>query len=224
MSETLMTETATTTTEGQTASQSAASDPTQGQPPAAGETAAQEQQATDGQTQADAQAGDDTGKADGDKGDDGKAGAPEQYEFKAVEGAEISPESLTEFSQVAKELNLPQEAAQKILDKMAPALAARQAEAIEAVQAEWATNARTDKEFGGDKLTESLSTAKKALDTFGTPELRTLLNESGLGNHPEVIRVLYRAGKAISEDGMVQGTRANASQSDPAKRLFPNQA
>lgn len=225
MTDTLMTEPAATTTEGQTASQGAASTTTEGQTPAGGEQTAQPQQTTEGQAQGDAKTGDEPGKTDGDAGTkDGKSGAPEQYEFKAVDGAEISTEALADFSEVAKELNLSQDAAQKVLDKMAPALARRQAEAIEGVKTQWADTARTDKEFGGDKLAENLAVAKKALDTFGTPELRTLLNESGLGNHPEVIRVLYRAGKAISEDGLVQGTRASAAQGDPAKRMFPNQA
>ena len=221
--ETLMTEPAATTTEGQPASQGAASTTTEGQTPAGGEQTTQTQQTTEGQNTEGQQA--DGAKPDGDtsKPDD-KTGAPEQYEWKAIDGAEISTDALADFSEVAKELNLPQDAAQKILDKMAPALARRQAEAIEGVKTQWADSARTDKEFGGDKLGENLAVAKKALDSFGSPELRTLLNESGLGNHPEVIRFMVRAGKAISEDGLVQGTRSVAAQGDPAKRLFPNQA
>jgi hypothetical protein len=57
--------------------------------------------------------------------------------------------------------------------------------------------------------------AKKALDAFGTTELRSLLNESGLGNHPEVIRFMFRAGKAISEDSMVTGTKGEAKSAGP---------
>jgi hypothetical protein len=57
--------------------------------------------------------------------------------------------------------------------------------------------------------------AKKALDAFGTAELRSLLNESGLGNHPEVIRFMFRAGKAISEDSMVTGTKGEAKSARP---------
>ena len=37
------------------------------------------------------------------------------------------------------------------------------------------------------------------LDQLGTPELQTLLNESGLGNHPEVIRLLYKAARALGD-------------------------
>lgn len=149
-------------------------------------------------------------------------GAPEAYEFKAPEGQQFDPKVLEGFSEAAKELNLPQEAAQAMLDKIAPALAAKQEQAITEARSKWETDAKADKEFGGDKLTENLALAMKAIETFGTPELRTLLNETGLGNHPELIRVFVRAGKAISEDGFVPGRGSNAAPSDPAKRMFPN--
>ncbi len=141
--------------------------------------------------------------------------APEKYEFKAPEGKQFDAEVLTAYSEVARELNLSQEAAQRVLDAMAPKMAERQVAQIEAVKAEWANTSKTDKEFGGEKLSENLSTAKKALDAFGTTELRTLLNESGLGNHPEVIRFMVRAGKAISEDRFVAGTKGAAKPAGP---------
>lgn len=141
--------------------------------------------------------------------------APEKYEFKAPEGKQFDAEVLNTYSEVARELNLSQEAAQRVLDAMAPKMAERQVAQIEAIRAEWANSSKTDKEFGGEKLSENLSTAKKALDAFGTTELRTLLNESGLGNHPEVIRFMVRAGKAISEDRFVAGTKGAAKPAGP---------
>lgn len=185
---------------------------------AAGAGAAQ-QQATEGQTQADAPKGEGDGKTDGDQ--DKPTGAPEKYEFTAPEGQAFDENVVSQFSEVAKELNLPQDAAQKILDKMAPVIQARQDETLQAVRSQWETTSKADKEFGGDKLAENLAVAKRAMDQFGTPELRELLNTTGLGNHPEVIRVLYRAGLAISEDGFVGGRGGNTAKSD-AKRLYPN--
>lgn len=208
MSDTLMTETPETTNEGGAASQPAAGEGT------APDTQGNEQQADTGEKP----------EGEGSKADEGKPqGAPEAYEFKAPEGSTLDDAVIGQFSEVAKELNLTQDAAQKILDKMAPAMAARQAEQVEAIRTGWADEARVDKEFGGDKLDENLGTAKRALDQFGTPELRTLLKETGMGNHPEVIRFMYRAGKAISEDGFVPGGRQGAP-TDPAKRMFPNMA
>lgn len=154
-------------------------------------------------------------------------GAPEQYEAFAFEEGKTLPEDMTaDIQAIAKELNLPQAQAQKLADlalKRSEAAQASQMEALEKARTEWADAARADKEFGGDQLEANLGAARKALDAFGTPELRGLLNESGLGNHPEVIRFMVRAGKAISGDKIVTGS-ASTAPADPAKRMFPNQA
>lgn len=213
--ETLMTDQAATTTEGQAASEQATQQSATG-----ADQGGQQQQSTEGQGTQGQQA-EGTTTEGGQAKTEQKAGAPEQYEFKAPEGKEFSPEVIGAFSEVAKELNLSQDDAQKVIDKIAPAFAERQANALAQASTAWAESAKTDKEFGGDKLPENLAVAKKALDTFGTPELRTLLNDSGLGNHPEIIRAFYRAGKAISEDRFVGGGAKDASI-DPAKRMFPS--
>ena len=147
-------------------------------------------------------------------------GAPEKYEFNSkVADApdELDPEVLTAFGDVAKELNLPQDAAQKVLDKVAPVIQARQAKAIEQTKVEWATQSKSDSEFGGENLTDNLDVAKASLDTFGTDALKSLLQETGLGNHPEVIRFMYRAGKAISEDSYVGNSEGAVGQSNVPK-------
>lgn len=224
MTESLMTDQAATTTEGTPASQDASS--TQ---PTGSEQQASQQQADGTQNQQAGQDGQKTGNTEGDQnGDKAQAKAPEVYEFKAGEGREFDPEVLKSFSEIAKELDLPQDAAQKVLDKVAPKILERQMQALETARNEWAESARTDKEFGGDKLNDNLVVAKKALDSFGTPELRKLLNESGLGNHPEMIRMMYRAGKAISEDRFVGGTRGGQKSgpkgfNDLASALYSNQ-
>ena len=164
---------------------------------------------------------------EGGEGDQGtqaeKQGAPDKYEFDAGEGKEFDPAVLEAYSEVAKELNLSNEDAQKLLDKVAPVMQARQAEQIEAVKEGWAEAARTDKEFGGEKLDQNLAVAKKALDAFGSPELKALLNESGLGNNPEVIRFMYRAGKQISEDNLVGGKAPSGNDKSLADKLYSNQ-
>ncbi len=149
---------------------------------------------------------------------------PEKYEFKAPEGTEYDPEVLEAFSGAARKGGLSQDAAQKLIDEMAPALAARQVDQVQAIHHEWLETSSADKEFGGEKLKENLGVARKALDSFGTPELRTLLDETGLGNHPEVIRVLYRVGKAISEEKFVGGSPRGTGAANPASVLYDKTA
>ena len=112
---------------------------------------------------------------------------------------------------------MPQEAAQKVLDKVAPVIQARQAKAAEDVKLDWANQSQSDKEFGGESLNNNLEIAKQSLNAFGTDSLKSLLQETGLGNHPEVIRFMYRAGKAISEDSYV----GNSEGANPTGSRIP---
>ncbi|HCJ8602413.1 peptidase [Escherichia coli] len=166
--------------------------------------------------------------ADGDKPADKpddkeqkQEGAPEKYEFKAGEGVELDTEALKDFEPVARELNLTNEQAQKLVDAYPKILAGvqkRQAEAWQAQTEQWAADVKADKEIGGDKLTANLSAGQRALDQFGTPELKGYLNATGLGNHPELVKAFVKIGKSMSEDGMVDGS--NQGQRSAAEVLY----
>lgn len=145
---------------------------------------------------------------------------PESYELKMPEGVQLDSAAAEEFTAIAKELKLDQAAAQKLAD-IGAKMATRQAEAHAQLVETWTEQVKTDKEIGGDKLDENLGVARKAIDTFGSPELKALLNSTGLGNHPEVVKLAFKVGKAISEDRFVQGSPKGA-ETDMAKKLFPN--
>lgn len=159
-----------------------------------------------------------------DKPDDKKQkpeGAPEKYEFTAGEGVELDTEALKDFEPVARDLNLTNEQAQKLVDaypKILSGVQQRQAEAWQKQTEGWAETVKADKEIGGDKLTANLSAAQRALDQFGTPELKEYLNATGLGNHPDLVKTFVKIGKAMSEDGMVDGS--NQGQRSAAEVLY----
>ncbi|HDT6005469.1 TPA: peptidase [Klebsiella oxytoca] len=148
------------------------------------------------------------GEKPGEKDEQKPEGAPEKYDFQAGEGVELDAEALKDFEPVARELNLTNEQAQKLVDAYPKILAGvqqRQTEAWQAQTEQWAADVKADKEVGGDKLTANLSAAQRALDQFGTPELREYLDGTGLGNHPELVKAFIKVGKAMSEDGVITG-------------------
>lgn len=154
--------------------------------------------------------------------------APESYEFKAPEGVELNPALLGEFEGLARELNMPQNEAQAIVERMTPKIQARmQAQQIEIMaqaRADWLQQIEADAEIGGAAKQASQASAAKALHQFGTPELRALLKDSGLEAHPEVVRFFSRAGKAISEDSFVSGrppTKSTAQALYGASNMNP---
>jgi hypothetical protein len=164
-------------------------------------------------------AGSDTGQATETTGKTDAAVAapvvPEKYEaFKLPEGTELDATALAEFEPIAKSLGMTQEGAQKVVDMYAGQVAKfaeAQQKLIGDTVAEWAKTAQADKEYGGDKFGANIAVAQKAISDFGSPELAKMLNETGLGNHPELIRFCLNVGKKLSEDSVVRGSKAAAA-------------
>lgn len=151
-------------------------------------------------------------------------GAPEAYDFQTPEGSDLDAESsaVQAFSEVAKKLNLTQEQAQSVLDGVAPALKQQNEGYIENLRSEWVNSVKSDPEIGGDKLPENLGKAVQVLDTYGTPELKSLLGETGLGDNPEIIRFLVRTHQDIGEDRFLTGANADKNQTFTARDFYNN--
>lgn len=166
-----------------------------------------------------------TGKeGEGKTGTDGTTTTvPEKYEFKAPEGIELEATAVTEFSALAKDLKLSQADAQKLAD-VAVKWQQRQIEGHANTVKGWVEQSKTDKEFGGDAFDANLGVARKAIETFGSKELVELLDSTGFGNHPEIVRAFYKAGKAISEGKFIaSGARtATPGGASLAQQLYPN--
>lgn len=139
-----------------------------------------------------------------------KPAVPEQYQFTAAEGKEYDADVLKEYEAAAREIGLDNDQANLMLGRMSSMLEQRHSAQMEALSNQWAQQSRTDAEFGGDKLNENMAVAKRALQQYGSPELSDLLNQSGLGNHPAFIRMFYRVGLTLREDGMVNGNKGEA--------------
>lgn len=133
-----------------------------------------------------------------DDGDGEPEGAPEKYEFKAPEGQEFDAPTLAAFEDAARELDLTNDQAQKILDRVAPVMAQRQQEAIEAQQDRWLEELTNDTDLGGEKLDETMRLAAKGHAIL--PERTRQLLDGPLGDHPAIVAGLREIGLRISPD------------------------
>lgn len=149
-----------------------------------------------------------------------EAKAEVDYKFELPEGVEVDESSATNFKALAKELEMSPDAAQKIV-AFAAQRELQRAEAHRETVKGWGETVSADKELG---KAENQAIARKAVETFGTPELKTLLEGSGLGNHPELVRAFFKAGQAISEGKFIAGRTGPAPSKDVASILYPNQA
>jgi len=154
------------------------------------------------------------------KAADAKAAQPPadgKYEFKAPDGVTFDAEVLTGLETFSKNKKLSQGEAQELAD-LGVKLIAKQTAAFEAafakVHTDWIEATKSDKEFGGEKLDENLAIAKLGMQGE-SPEFVKMLNETGLGNHPEMVRHFLRIGKTRKQDTIEKG-RAAANQTSGA--------
>lgn len=166
-----------------------------------------------------------TGKAKDDNAGDKPKGAPEAFTFKpSPEGYEVGVETQTALSEVARELNLSNEAAQKIVDKVSPALRQQSLRNLNAMVDGWVAETKNDPVIGGEKLNETLGYAQRGM-ALGTPELRQLLGPiseggTGLGNHKVIIAFMAAIGRKVSPDAkVVSGSEAGRPPLTAEERL-----
>lgn len=187
----------------------------------------------------DGDAGDDDGSGEGEG--DASEGAPEAYDL-SVEGVELDPEMVGEAEPILRELNLTNDQAKKFV----PIAAKMMDRAVEATvndivakgnaqRKAWLDEAKADKEIGGANWDATMHVAAKGLDALGFVKadkdnnveahpFRLALEQTGFGNHPDMIRLCAKLGELVSEDGDFVRTNASSSaaKDDVAKRLYPN--
>lgn len=146
------------------------------------------------------------------EGAEAKAEVPDAYELTPPEGFDtLDADTVAAATPVFKELGLSNDQAQKLIPvagEFAKKIVAQRDEQLMGTildqRKEWLETAKADPEIGGANWDATLGSAAKALDQLGFPkgsDLRVSLDESGYGNHPELIRLLSKVGKAIGEDG-----------------------
>jgi hypothetical protein len=164
---------------------------------------------------------------EGEKSDDDKKtadGPPEKYEFELPDGMELDTALAEKADPIFRELNLTNEQAGKLAKLVAEQRISEgqaQQDAYAKQMQDWADETQADKEIGGTALESNVKFAHQFIGQYGSPELKALLRDTGLGNHPELVRVFVRAGKAMAEDGGVSGKSTGATKSAAAV-LFDN--
>lgn len=149
---------------------------------------------------------------------------PPSYDGLTVpEGISFAPETLEAFKSLAREINLTQEQAQKLVDYESSFVLRGQADEQEEKRQTLERWAQQTRALYGAKLEEEISFALRAADAFGGPDFRALLEDTGLGNHPVIIRMLSGVGKAIGEDAFPGGKPAAPQDKTFAEALYGKQ-
>ena len=163
-----------------------------------------------------------------DASDAGKQEATSYESIKTAQGVEMDSQYIENMTPFFQDMGFDVEAAQKYVDyhgELETQGVTDQQERFTKLKSEWVTAAEADTEIGGDHFTESVQAADAAVNKFGTPELKNVLKQFGLGNHPEFIRAFARVGKLMKEDspGSLGNDPVPESILDTADLLYPNE-
>lgn len=158
---------------------------------------------------------------------------PESYELTAPEGMDLDADLVAEAAPIFKEMGLTNDAANKLMpmagklvEKTVSRLQEQMIDAQNVQRKAWLDDAKGAEDIGGAKWDATLHAAARGLDALGYKDgstFRAFLNETGIGNHPDMIRIAARLGQLVGEDGDFVRADAGAEVKVPLeKRLYPN--
>ena len=136
------------------------------------------------------------------------------------EGSLLGKKDIDVVEKFANDNGLDQAFAEKILAQNEKAQESALAE-HDAQVTEWGNEVKADKELGGTNFEQSAEFSRRATDAFGSEEFIAMLNKTGYGDHPEVVRTFARIGRAMADDKTVRGKTGPTDKTRLADRLYP---
>jgi hypothetical protein len=154
-----------------------------------------------------------------------KPTAPEKYDFKALklpDGVKLNEPILAAIEPIFRKYGLTQEAASELITEHAKALAKVETDAEATRESDFKAWMKTTvegyhatlrKEWGAG-YDANMATAQKGMAKVFSAEASKLLDETGLGTHPEFVKAFLAVGKMVSEDTPPNGQQPTNRKSD----------
>ena len=180
-------------------------------------------------------------KQEGDDGKDKGEGKPEALvveNLKFPEGFQRNDENLKAMTDVLGDTALsPQDRAQALIDLHTTAMQDMSAKVDQQWQDErskWVEATKALPKIGGDNLDASLGKIARLIEEFGKTtdaqgvvskdlgnEFRQVLDDSGLGDHPTIVRFLVNVADSFSEGTPISGEAASGERTQ-AQKMYPD--
>lgn len=145
-------------------------------------------------------------------------------EIKLPEGVEADAATQAEFVTLVNEEGIPRSAVAKLVALQAKAMnAASEAgsKLFADTQAAWQKEAKADPDIGGDKLGPTLANVSKVIDLADDPaKLREVMDLTGAGNHPVVIKWLNKISPTLVEPGAAVSGKPGEVALSAADRIY----
>lgn len=134
---------------------------------------------------------------------------PEKYELKLAEKSSLNQADVDRIAETAKTQGLTNAQAQAALeaaDNSIKSYVTRELERTKAEVPKWLDELKADKEYGGEKFNETVENARRVVDKYADKDFKDFLNNSGLGNHPMIVKMFSKLGRSFGEDHFKDGS------------------
>lgn len=144
----------------------------------------------------------------------GRPEAPDKYDLTDIVPENYNHSVVEEFKQKAYENGMSNEGVRKMAEWYKD-IELKQAEAMQKAKMAQADQhiLHLKKEFG-TRFDEEVNNARKALDAYTDKDFRKYMDETGLGNHPALVKAFAKIGRELSEDRLVQSETATKLAQD----------
>lgn len=157
--------------------------------------------------------------------EDASSVVPEKYELKLQKNSTMPQSHVDQIMAEAKEKGLSNDQAQALLDRdqtLRSNFETEQKTHNKLAADKWFEDAKSDKEIGGNNFKANVELAKRALGHFASENMIKVLNDTGLGNNPELIRTFMKVGKLLGDDKLITASHhAGSGKASVADRLYP---
>lgn len=138
----------------------------------------------------------------------GRPESPDKYEIQRVEGLNYNEALESKILEQAHRLGLNHQQASELVNWTAQ-------DHAESVAALRESTEQTLKQEWGQAYDKNIALAQRGLRAFADKELLELIDSTGLGNHPAMIRLAHSIGSALGEDSAI-GSGGTGNTMTPA--------
>jgi hypothetical protein len=131
-------------------------------------------------------------------------GRPESHEEYNI--GDYDPDTTADFRQLAHEIGLNNDQASVLFDTYVNAIAGQQEQEQQAFDQFEVENTQALQQEWGGNFDKNVELARRAFMNFATPEAVEIMEQTGLGNHPEILKVFSRVGELLQEDSVLPGS------------------
>lgn len=184
----------------------------------------QDAQTKETETETEDKGGDENGEEKKKGEEEEESGAPDEYtDFTLPEGFTPDETTASEFKSIAKELDLTQEQAQKLVDYQVKLAGDAQKEQEKFVtefyedrDQQWLAELKNDKEVGGEKFTENTAKVQKAFNVLDPDgDLRKDMVQFQLDKWPNMYKAMFRMANLVGDDVLAGGDHKHEKKDVP---------